>query len=186
MIRNIAILIGLLMLIGGYTWYDEHGRQRLQTEVAGTSTLVSEQTAPDFEFISLDDKKRNLSDFKGKVIFLNFWATWCAPCVVEFPQMVRLAADTKGKTVFIFLSLDETDEAIQRFVLKYAPHAPDNVFIARDNGKAVSQDLYQTYKLPETYIIGPDQGIEEKIIGADVKWDAVQMYDKIDRLHQGL
>ena len=178
MIRNIVLLTALLCLVAGYTWYDSHRQQAPDTQNP-VLPAAAEQSAPDFSFQTLDGARHKLSGYKDKTIVLNFWASWCAPCVVEFPQMVKLAEATKDKTVFIFLSLDDGDAAIERFVRKYAPEMTDNVFIARDADKSISQNLYQTYKLPETYIIGGDLKIRDKIIGADVDWNGTEMRNKI-------
>lgn len=178
MIRNIALLIGLLCLILGYTWYDSQSQQRPQKENAAPAAST-EQTAPDFTFETQDGTKHKLSDYKGKTIVLNFWASWCAPCVVEFPAMVKLAESTQNDTVFIFLSQDDTDDAVTRFIKKHVPSKTNNVLIARDADKAVAENLYQTFKLPETYIIGPDLNIRDKIIGADVDWNGAEMRGKI-------
>lgn len=181
MIRNLAIL-GLLMgLTLGYTLYDDYSRQG-PAEAQPAKTDIVQQEAPDFSFETLEGKKHRLSEFKGKVVVLNFWASWCAPCVIEFPQMAALAKATKGKTVFLFLSQDDTDEAMERFVKKYGKDLSDNVYIARDSDKSIAQGLYQTYKLPETYIIAPDGRIADKIIGADVEWNGKDMRRKIEAL----
>src|SRR5688572_23935010 len=55
------------------------------------------QPVPEFSFRTLDGKAHALEDFKGKATVLNFWATWCAPCLVEFPQMLNLARETQGE-----------------------------------------------------------------------------------------
>lgn len=178
MIRNITILAALLCLIGGYTWFDSASRRTPGRENT-TPVKLQTQTAPDFTFRTLDGEKHALSDYKGKIIVLNFWASWCAPCVMEFPEMVKLAASAQKETIFLFLSLDDSDAAVERFVKKYAPQTTDNVLIARDKDKSVAEALYQTFKLPETYIIGPDLKIREKIIGADVEWNDTAMRAKI-------
>lgn len=185
MIRNIAILVVLVALIAGYTWYDNHCTSPASpTLPASGDETTSEQSAPDFSFTDLSGATHRLSDFRGKVVVLNFWATWCAPCVIEFPQMIALAESTRGKAVFLFLSQDDDREAIERFTKKHAPKVPDNVFIAQDTGLEVAQKLYQTYKLPETYLITRDGRIAEKIIGADVEWNGTAMQEKIGSLAQ--
>ena len=178
MIRNIALLVGLLCLVLGYTLYDSQSQQAPHSEAKNPVT-ANAQTAPDFTFETLDGAQHKLSGYKGKTIVLNFWASWCAPCVVEFPAMVALAESTRNSTVFIFLSQDDNDASVTRFIKKYAPETTDNVLIARDADKSIAENLYQTFKLPETYIIGPDLKIRDKIIGADVDWNGAEMRGKI-------
>lgn len=180
MIRNIAILCVLMALTAAYTWYDS-GRDLSNASSTPAAPVQgdAQQIAPDFPFTDIEGNKHNLSDFRGKVVVLNFWATWCAPCVSEFPQMIALAKDTRKQSVFLFISQDMDDPAITRFLKKYAPERSKNVIVARDEGMRIAQKSYQTFKLPETYLITPDGRIAEKIIGADVQWDGKAMRDKI-------
>lgn len=145
--------------------------------------------SPNFAFTGMDGKTRMLSDFAGKAVILNFWATWCAPCVVEFPQMLNLAEIVGDDVVFIFLSSDLEKEPIRRFMERQAQThahalARDNVLIAHDASKAVTQTLFQSYRLPETYLLAPDHTIADKIVGASVVWDAPEMIGKIFALAQ--
>lgn len=185
MIRNIAILFALMALIAGYTWYD-NGRDLspASSTPAAPAEGEAQQTAPDFTFTDISGSKHNLSDFKGKVVVLNFWATWCAPCVTEFPQMIALAKNTRDQAVFLFISQDMDDAAIMRFLKKYAPERSKNVIVARDEGMRIAQKSYQTFKLPETYLITLNGRIAEKIIGADVEWNGEDMQGKIKSFTQ--
>lgn len=179
--RNIFILACLLAVAGGYTWYDNYQRQSAPVPLNNVAPLAL-QTAPDFKFKTIGDNTAALSDFHGKGIVLNFWASWCTPCVIEFPQMLRLAK-SEPDTVFIFLSQDDTDYAIERFLKKYTIGAlPENVFIGRDEDQKIARSLYQTYKLPETYLISGDGKIADKVIGADVVWDGDKMRETVRRL----
>lgn len=73
--------------------------------------------APIFELKDLEGKKISLDSFKGRVVFLDFWATWCPPCRVSAPQVERLIQDYKGKPVdVISISLDDSVEPVREFV----------------------------------------------------------------------
>jgi thiol-disulfide isomerase/thioredoxin len=181
MIRNLAILGLLMALTLGYTWYDDYSRQG-PAKAPQPQSDVLRQKAPDFSFETLEGQKHRLSDFRGKTVVLNFWASWCAPCVIEFPQMIALAGATKDKSVFLFISQDDSHEAVERFVKKYAKNLTENVYIGRDSDKSIAQQLYQTFKLPETYIITPDGMIADKIVGADVEWNGDDMRRTIESL----
>ncbi|PZO80896.1 MAG: hypothetical protein DI626_11120 [Micavibrio aeruginosavorus] len=181
--RNIAILIALVAATALYTIYTEKMRPPVTDALVKTKTLITEQAAPDFEFTDIKGNKLRLSDFRGQAVIVNFWASWCAPCVVEFPQMVRLAQATKGKSVFIFLSWDEKDEDITRFLKKHAPSGmPENIVIGHDKSRSIAQDLFQTYRLPETYLLTSRLNIADKIIGADIAWDGDAMIRRIQDL----
>lgn len=186
--RNTLILFGLLALVSGYMWIEEASDSPLGFESAGKEeTKAADENAakpaPDFTITDIAGRNIALSSFAGKAIVLNFWASWCAPCVVEFPQMLALAKDHPEDVVFLFISQDDSSEEMMRFVAKLgSTHKLPNVFIARDKGKEIAQNLYATYKLPETYLISPAHRIEEKIIGLQQPWDSKFMRDKIAAL----
>jgi peroxiredoxin len=117
--------------------------------------------APGFTLPQLPSGRLSLSQFKGQVVVLNFWATWCAPCVMEAPSLEQFATDMKSQGVTVIgVSVDEDGQALNKFVQSYHVSYP----VARDP-KAALANRYGTYKLPETYIIGRDGRVAEKIIG---------------------
>jgi cytochrome c biogenesis protein CcmG/thiol:disulfide interchange protein DsbE len=133
------------------------------------------QPAPDFSFKVLGSTaSQNLSDFKGKVVLLNFWASWCAPCVIEFPKLQTLAQTHKDNLVVLALSADTEAEAIERFLKKIRHQDQDNFLIVHDVNKIISQDLFQTIRLPESIIIDPNGQMVRKIAG-DTDWTGEAM-----------
>jgi len=80
----VAIVISLMLVFG-----IQKGRHNNSSSLGGTSKLQG-QLAPDFSLASLDGKTVKLSDFRGKAVLLNFWATWCEPCKIEMPWFVDL------------------------------------------------------------------------------------------------
>ena len=182
MIRNILVLCSLFGLMAIYTVFADFSSSPQQQEQT-TKTITPDMStiAPDFPFTGFTDKKKyRLKDFKDKTIVLNFWATWCTPCAIEFPQMLSLAKSLENeKTVFVFLSVDDNKDDITRFLSKNKNKIlSKNVIVARDTDKSISQDLFQTTKYPETYLIAPDLRLREKIIGAVENWDSEQMREK--------
>lgn len=186
--RNTLVLFVLLGLVFGYSWLEEvserpMGLQEAENTGAGTIGTKVSQQAPDFSLTDINGKTVTLSSFKGKAVILNFWASWCAPCVVEFPQMLNLAEERGDDTVFLFLSQDDSQEEMMRLVDKLGDSAKlPNVFIAHDKNKEVAQDIYATYKLPETYLLSPAHLIEDKIVGLEMAWDSKAMREKIAAL----
>jgi thiol-disulfide isomerase/thioredoxin len=125
--------------------------------------------SPDFSFTDLSGKTHTLSDHTGKTIILNFWASWCPPCVSEFPDLLDFAARNPG-VILIALSSDKDTESIKRFFSrldtkpKSALRKP-NIIIGIDVGQKITHDLFQTVSLPETIIIGPEGDMLHKIVG---------------------
>jgi thiol-disulfide isomerase/thioredoxin len=174
MIRNLVILAILSGAVLAYTFYSER---------VMPAPSYDQPVAPAFSFETVDGKKHSISDFKDKVVVLNFWASWCAPCVIEFPQMISLAEKTQENSVLIFMSIDEEKADIQKFIKKHPKIAKaENIMVAHDKTKSISRNLFRTYQIPETYIIAPGGRIADKIVGADVLWDSATMVEKINSL----
>ena len=102
----------------------------------------------DFPLVTLDGKPANLNDFKGKVIFMNLWATWCPPCIAEMPNIHKLYEKTSATDVaFVMLSLDEDFEKARKFVKRKAYTFP--VYGLKEGLPAE----FETTIIPTTYVI---------------------------------
>ncbi len=110
-------------------------------------------------------QKVSLRDFQGQVVVLNFWATWCPPCVEEMPSLVAMQSQMKNRGVkVVAVSMDVDKGAYQKFIRE---HGVDLLTVRDPDQK--SNVLYGTYKFPETYIIDRNGVIRRKFIGA-VDW----------------
>jgi peroxiredoxin len=117
------------------------------------------------------------SQFRGKVLVLNFWATWCPPCVEEMPSLVAMQHKLKDKDVTVLgVSVDADDGAYQRFI---RDHGID--FQTVRDGNQKSNNLYGTFKFPETYIIDRNGVVRRKFIGA-VDWTSPEVVDFLTKL----
>lgn len=121
---------------------------------------------PNFTLPSLDGKSYTLGDLKGKVVFINFWATWCPSCREEMPSMERLYRKFKDKA-FTILAVDimERPETVERFVRKYKISFP----ILLDASGEISRQ-YRAISIPVTYIVDKRGKAVGKILGPR-KWD---------------
>ncbi|MDP1993155.1 MAG: TlpA disulfide reductase family protein [Syntrophales bacterium] len=118
--------------------------------------------APDFVFPGLDGKTVRLADYKGKVVFLNIWATWCPPCREEMPSMERLYKELKGQAFEILaVSIDASGaKVVAPFMKEYHLSFP----VLLDPAGA-TKSLYGTTGVPESFIINKEGLIEQIIIG---------------------
>jgi peroxiredoxin len=132
--------------------------------------------APDF---TVRDAERTvtLSQFKGQVLVLNFWATWCLPCVEEMPSLVRMQQRMQSKAVTVLAVSIDVDESNYRRFLK--DHNV-NLLTVRDPDQKTNS-LYGTSKFPETYIIDRNGVVRRKFIGA-VDWTAPEVIDFLGKL----
>ncbi|SCW27642.1 Peroxiredoxin [Paenibacillus tianmuensis] len=117
--------------------------------------------APDFKLLSLDGATRKLSDYRGKVVVVNFWGTFCEPCRNEMPALERQRAKWKDKNVEILgLNLDEPRVAVENFVSQYKVTFP----ILLDKNEE-TRKRYGVSQYPTTYFIGPEGKVDVIRIG---------------------
>jgi peroxiredoxin len=137
-------------------------------------TLVG-NTAPDFT-VQDADRKVTLHDLRGKVVVLNFWATWCPPCVEEMPSLVRLQSNLKDRVVVLAVSVDEDERSYRTFLKK------NNVdLLTVRDPQQKSNELYGTFKFPETYIIDRQGVVQRKFIGP-VDWTRPDVVEYLNKL----
>jgi thiol-disulfide isomerase/thioredoxin len=111
------------------------------------------------------------------VVVLNFWATWCAPCVQELPSLVEMQRRLKSKGVTVIaISVDVDEKAYQRFVTDHYV----NLLTVRDPGGKTSA-RYGTFKFPETYIIDGNGVLQRKFLGA-VDWTEPDVLDLLGKI----
>ncbi len=126
---------------------------------------VSERSlpdAPDFSFLAIGGTTQQLSNFKGKTVLINVWASWCAPCVVEMPDLLKFAE--REDIVLIAMSVDQYARDIMPFFEKLdVPY--DHALIMHDKGKKVSRELYGSTMYPESFVISPEGKVLNKIEG---------------------
>ena len=120
-----------------------------------------------FTLKDMNGKALNLASLKGKVILLDFWATWCGPCKVEIPGFVELQTKYKAKgLVVVGLSVDDTVEQLKPFVAQYKMNYPVLLGLGND---AIQEAYGPIWGLPTTFLIGRDGKICKKHMGLTTK-----------------
>ena len=143
----------------------------------GTHSPKLGELVPNFTLQQDDGKPLNLTDYRGKIVVLNFWATWCGPCVDEIPSLNHFSDRFKDQGVAVLgVSLDEDADAYRSFLAKYKVS-----FLTLRNASRTVSENYGTYKLPESYIISRDGRLLQKVIGA-TDWTNKEMLDYIGGL----
>jgi thiol-disulfide isomerase/thioredoxin len=123
---------------------------------------------PDLAFVDADDKPVKLSDYKGKVVLMNFWATWCAPCVKEMPSLNRLQAEM-GKDKFVVLPLSLDGPTKRKVAPFYQDKKLDELGVYFDKGHKTMQAV-DVNVLP-TSILVDAQGRELGRIEGEADWE---------------
>lgn len=114
---------------------------------------------PDFSFAAIDGKTYNISDFKGKVVWLNFFATWCGPCLVEIPELNELSEENKD-VVFISIGREHTVEEL----IPFAEKKEMTYIVGADPERNIFRLFGEKY-IPRNYLIDKEGKIVEQRVG---------------------
>ena len=154
-----VVLVAAIMAMLAAGRYLDRRRTRGPIKMVGNVKGVQ---APDFNLATLDGQRVKLSDFRGKAVVLNFWATWCPPCKVEMPWFVDLQKQYgKDGLVVLGVALDDTDPPK---IAEFAHEMGVNyqVLLGTDQ---VSDDYGDVQYLPTTFYIGRNGSIVDKMTG---------------------
>lgn len=160
MSRSTKLLLALIVL-GVGIYYGLHMR-RQRTGTGGRTAQETKLTpAPDFTLIDINGHPLQLSDYKGKVVLLDFWATWCAPCRSEIPKFIAWQKQygPQGLQV-IGLSMDDDSKPVPAFMQQFGIDYP----VAMGDAKLADQ-YGGVLGLPVTFVIGRDGQIYHKHVG---------------------
>src|SRR5712691_3040675 len=165
--RVIQTTIALLLAVFVYVIFDSF-RERL---------VVVGDTAPDFSITADNGRTITASSFGGKLLVLNFWATWCPPCIEELPSLNQFQKHFANSGVVVFgISVDKDEKAYRDFLAR----ARVSFLTARDPENKINAD-YGTLRFPETYIIDSKGKVLRKIINAQ-NWMSERMISDVESL----
>lgn len=135
--------------------------------------------APEFTLPDLDGKTHALADYRGKVVVLNFWATWCPPCRYEMPSMQRAWEKVRDEgIVFIAVDVGEDSDTVFTFLADYPVEFP---LLLDEEAKVIEQ--YPVTGLPTTYVIDPQGRITHRAVGGR-EWDDPNLLASLRALRQ--
>jgi thiol-disulfide isomerase/thioredoxin len=144
---------------------------------AGKLEPWSGRAAPALVSKDLDGRTHDLKTHRGKVVLVNFWATWCEPCREEMPSIQRLRDRMSGKRFAVLLiNVDEPDARVRRYMEETRVDLPN----VMDQGKRVTGQ-WAVKVLPSTFLVGPDGRVRYRVIG-DMDWNSERAAQVIERL----
>lgn len=168
-IRDWAIFAGILLtlyLTGLHTDVAAFAqRMVLATGIANPETEIKKEktkAAYDFTLNQLDGVTLDFEDLKGKVVFINFWATWCAPCVAEMPSINSLYKiyEDNPEVVFVMINVENKEDKVRKFIKKKKFSFP----IYLPNASQIPR-VYESKGIPTTFVLDKDGYIAYKKVG---------------------
>lgn len=183
-VRTVAIVATVIALLGlsiPFTWggHDDAAGEPItaplldpvaahassapeEFEQGDAACMANAKPATDFTLPGLDGKAIKLSAYKGKVVLLNFWATWCGPCKAEIPGFVELQTQYKNDLVIVGLSVDDPADKAKAFADQYKVNYPIVLGLGHDD----IQDAYgPIYGIPASFLISRDGKVCKRHLG---------------------
>jgi peroxiredoxin len=159
--RVLGLSLGLVLAVGAPAAGTKHFFQLLRLQPP-----KEDVEAPDFSLKDLNGRKVRLADFRGKIVFLNFFATWCVPCRLEMPGLERLHREFKGQgLVVLAVDIQEGAKTVRPFVQELKLSFP--ALLDGDGSVAI---MYAVRPVPATYLISRDGRIVWRAFGPR-EWD---------------
>lgn len=163
LLRNLGLMLALSAIVLSSGCFERSRPHRIG------------EMAPDFT-VQDSDKKVTLSQFRGQVVLVNFWATWCPPCVEELPSLMYLQEKLRSRGIIVLgISIDVDGDAYHRFIAQHGI----NFLTVRDPEQRVSS-VYGTSGWPETYIVDRQGVLRRKVVGP-TNWNSPEMMEFLEK-----
>ncbi len=161
MIKQLLIAVVLISMSG-------------MLQAANLKAVEGKIVAPSLVLKDLQGKQHDLKDYKGQVVLVQFWATYCGPCRKEMPSMNKMMKQM-GDVPFKILAVDmgETKEEVDQFVSEVKP---EFTILMDEDGKSIED--WRVFAAPSNFIIDPDGYIRYTLFGG-VEWDSVELIEKL-------
>jgi thiol-disulfide isomerase/thioredoxin len=161
----IGVLSCVVLAVAGTVGFYKYAEHLVAKRLKAPEVPAELKENYDFKYTTLDGKDKHLSELRGKVVFVNFWGTWCIPCVAEMPTVQKLYDNFKNDTavVFVIASRQDAPDKIRAFASKHKYDLP--FYTMKDEDIPLAMRLNQ---YPATFIYSKDGSIAMKHInGAD-------------------
>jgi cytochrome c biogenesis protein CcmG, thiol:disulfide interchange protein DsbE len=172
----LPVLAIFLYLVGRTTSPDAAKVPSRIVQITGMET----EGLPLFSAVTWDSREMSLGDYAGKVVIVNFWASWCAPCIEELPSLIKLIEKYQGKIRLIAISGDSEKKDVEVFLKSFPGLLNPNVDLVWDEGHKI-MEKFGVERLPESFVSRANHKLAKKISGS-IDWfspDAVDFMDKL-------
>lgn len=133
-----------------------------------TLEQMETQGVPNFPYKDLAGNNLELASLKGKIVILNFWASWCAPCIEEVPSLIKLVQEFKGDVQLIAVSGDSNREDVEVFLKSFPQLKEANIAIVYDEDRSIMK-LFDVARLPESLVLNQEHKLVKKLVGS-IDW----------------
>ena len=163
------IIISSLGVLGYFLLFGQDTLLTLSQRIAVKKALEDINKAPDFTLTAMNDSNYTLSKLEGKVVLINFWATWCGPCRMEIPEFNEMHKSYHEKGLEILgISVSDNKKQLKNFAKSFAVDYPLLYGSARDINK-VMRDYGGVYAVPSSFLVGKNGSIVWSYPGAILK-----------------
>ncbi len=162
-----AVFLLMLLGYGGYFFF--FTPSSVKPVEAVTVKNLEENGLPSVEFHNFFNSSVISSEsLKGSVVIVNFWASWCAPCVEEVPSLIKLINKYNGKVKLLAISGDSSKQDIEIFLKSFPGLKAENITVVWDENRSLMK-MFSIARLPESYIFSQDLKLQKKVVGT-IDW----------------
>lgn len=175
----VTVVVGLVFVAAFWKWY-QNTHQTVGVQRMSTIEQMERDGLPQFSGRTLSGADLELADFKDKVVIVSFWASWCGPCLEEFPSMIELSKKMGDRVQIVAVSQDSNREDIEIFLKAFPGVNNPNFHIVWDETREIGR-LYNADRLPESFIAKPGLKLARKIVGS-IEWatpDAIKYMESL-------
>jgi thiol-disulfide isomerase/thioredoxin len=182
-LSSILFTAAVGVALGGFfVWWRHNANQRVSSNPILSLDEMEIQGLPRFELPLVSGGNFRLADYPDKIVLVNFWASWCAPCVDEFPSMIRLVNEFPNDLILVAVSRDSNRADIDTFLKAFPGVKTPNIFVVWDESGEVAKS-YRVDRLPESFLAKKNFLLSRKIIGT-IQWhtpDSVEFIRQLSR-----
>lgn len=181
--RNLIIVIVSAIIIFSIGYLMDMNTVPVAIESNENTSDSISMELPTFSFKDINAKEYTMNDFKGKYVILNFWASWCAPCMEEFPEILKVLKNHKEDILLVAISNDDNIKDVKKFLKKFKKEISGvitNIILGFDPKRDISSTMFNVIKLPESFIVNREGLIIKKVVGSS-DWIEGKVSDFIEK-----
>ena len=165
---SLTTSLGAVLIVVLFSVWKERTNPKESAKAINQIESMESQGVPSFSAKTIEGSTISTADFKNKLVIINFWASWCEPCVAEVPSLLELIKAFPGQLELVAVSGDNSLDDIKAFLKSFPQMKNSSVHIIWDEDHAI-MSKYGTQRLPESFVVGKDGKLVKKIVGS-INW----------------